>query len=264
MFMENILVCIKAVPIAAQSGTAAQETLQREKSNLQWNIADEAALEAALRLRSGAGTVTVLTMGPAKLADPLRELLGRGVDRAVLLTDPCLSGADTYATTRALSAAIRALGSFDLILCGRRAVDGETGQVPPMLAASMDMPCITNVEDMAEAGGRLTLRRRLEDRAVTVSVSSPAVVSVCEYAYCLRLPGIAAMRRAREKQVQQLTAAGLGLSPEVCGLKGSLTRVVHTDKKFPGLRSCKKETDLSSGAHKLLELCGEVGVCVLP
>lgn len=259
MFMENILVCIKAVPIAAQSG-AAEQTLQREKCSLQWNIADEAALEAALRLRSGAGTVTVLTMGPAKLADPLRELLGRGVDDAVLLTDPCLSGADTYATTQALSAAVRTLGSFDLILCGRRAVDGETGQVPPMLAAAMDMPCITNVEHLEEYGGRLTLRRRLEDRTVTVSVSTPVVVSVCEYAYGLRLPGIAAMRRAREKQVQQLTAAQLGLSPEVCGLKGSLTRVVHMDKKFPGLRSCKREADIAAGVCQLLELCREVGV----
>lgn len=257
MPMENILVCIKAVPAAAQSG-AAEQTLQRDKCSLQWNIADEAALEAALRLRSGAGTVTVLTMGPAKLAEPLRELLGRGVDQAVLLTDPSLSGADTYATTKALSAAIRSLGSFDLILCGRRAVDGETGQVPPMLAAALDMPCITNAEQLAEVDGKLTLRRRLEDRAVTLRVSAPAVVSVCEYAYSLRLPSISAMRRAREKQVRQLTAAGLGLSPESCGLKGSLTRVVHTDKKFPGLRSCQKAASLSSGVRQLLELCREV------
>ena len=258
MLMENILVCIKAVP-AAQSGTAEQ-TIQREKCSLQWNIADEAALEAALRLKSGTGNVTVLTMGPSKLAEPLRELLGRGVDHAVLLTDPCLSGADTYATTYALSAAIRALGRFDLILCGRRAIDGETGQVPPMLAAAMDMPCITNVEHIEECSGKLNLRRRLEDRAVTVSFSSPMVVSVCEYAYGLRLPGIAAMRRAREKQVRQLTAAELGLSPEECGLKGSLTKVVHMDKKFPGLRNCAMEEDFAAGARKLLELCREVGV----
>ena len=259
MPMESILVCIKAVPIATQSG-AAEQTIQREKCSLQWNVADEAALEAALQLKSSAGSVTVLTMGPSKLADPLRELLGRGVDQAVLLTDPCLSGADTYATTKALSAAIRTLGGFDLILCGRRAVDGETGQVPPMLAAALDMPCITNAEQLTKTDGKLTLRRRLEDRAVTLRVSAPAVVSVCEYAYALRLPSISAMRRAREKQVRQLTAAELGLSPEVCGLKGSLTKVVHTDKKFPGLRNCKREEDLSSGARQLLELCREVGV----
>ncbi len=257
--MENILVCIKAVPIATQSG-AAEQTIQREKCSLQWNVADEAALEAALRLKSSAGSVTVLTMGPAKLADPLRELLGRGVDQAVLLTDPSLSGADTYATTKALSAAICALDSFDLILCGRRAVDGETGQVPPMLAAAMDMPCITNAEQLTKTDGKLILRRRLEDRSVTLSVSAPAVVSVCEYAYALRLPSISAMRRAREKQVRQLTAAELGLSPEVCGLKGSLTKVVHTDKKFPGLRSCKREADIAAGVCQLLELCREVGV----
>lgn len=256
--MKNILVCMKAVPASTQVSLDGEQTLQREKLSLQWNIADEAALEAALRLRSPGGSVTVLTMGPGKLEEPLRQLLGRGADRAVLLTDPCLSGADTRATAYALSAAIRALGDFDLILCGRRAVDGETGQVPSMLAAALQIPCITNAEHLEEKEGKLILCRRLETAAVTLRVTPPAVIGLCEYAYPLRLPGILAMRRAREKQVQFLTAADLGLAPEECGLKGSLTKVIHTDKKFPGLRSGKKETDISAAAGKLLEMCREV------
>lgn len=256
--MKNILVCMKAVPASTQLSLDGEQTLQREKLSLQWNIADEAALEAALRLRAPGGTVTVLTMGPGKLEEPLRQLLGRGADRAVLLSDPSLSGADTWATARALSAAVRTLGEFDLILCGRRAVDGETGQVPPMLASALDIPCITNAEHLEEEEGKLTLCRRLETAAVTLTVEGAAVVSLCEYSYPLRLPGILAMRRAREKQVQYLTAADLGLGPKECGLKGSLTKVVHTDKKFPGLRSGKKETNISAAAGKLLEMCREV------
>lgn len=257
--MKNILVCIKAVPAISQNITDSENSLQRDKINLQWNIADAAALEAALQLKEN-GTVTVLTMGPAKLAAPLQELFGRGVDRAVLLTDPCMSGADTYATANALSAAVKALGGFDLILCGRRAVDGETGQVPSMLAAALDMPCITNAQLLQEQEDKLTVCRRLETGTADLCVSSPAVVSVCEYAYTLRMPSIMAMRKARQKQVQQLTAADLGLSPEECGLKGSLTRVVHADKKFPGLRNGKKERDLSEGVRTLLEICREVTI----
>lgn len=259
MRMQNILVCIKAVPAAAsQVSMDAAHTLQREQLGLQWNTADEAALEAALRCRAAGGAVTVLTMGPSKLAGALQELFGRGVDQAVLVTDPAMAGADTYATAKALAAAVKALGSFDLILCGRRAVDGETGQVPSMLAAALDMPCITGAEQLEEADGVLCASRRLESSAVTLTVAVPTVVSVCEYAYPLRLPSIAGMRRARQKQVQQLTSAQLGLSPEECGLRGSLTKVIHADKKFPGLRKCSRETDPSVGARKLLELCREV------
>jgi len=257
--MQNILVCIKAVPAITQNSTDSETSLQRDKLSLQWNIADEAALEAALQLK-GSGTVTVLTMGPAKLAAPLQELFGRGIDRAVLLTDPCMSGADTQATAKALSAAVRALGGFDLILCGRRAVDGETGQVPSMLAAALDMPCITNAQKLQKPEGRLAVCRRLETGTADLCVSSPAVVSVCEYAYTLRMPSITAMRKARQKRIQQFTAGDLGLSPDECGLKGSLTRVVHTDKKFPGIRNGKKETDLSEGVRTLLDICREVTV----
>lgn len=256
--MSNILVCIKAVPVTSQVQLDGKFILKREGVGLQWNIADEAALEAALQLRGSDGTVTVLTMGPLKLTDALQGLLGRGVDRAILLTDPLMAGADTYATAKTLAGAITALGSFDLILCGKRAMDGETGQVPPMLAAALSLPCITAAEQLWENEGMLMLRRRLDNGTATLAVCTPAVVSVCEYSYTLRLPGILSMRRARNKQVERLTAADIGLAPQECGLKGSLTKVVHIDNKFPGLRKGSKETDISLGANNLLRLCREV------
>ena len=197
-------------------------------------------------------------MGPETLTDHLKELLGRGADRAVLLTDPAMAGADTYATAKALAAAIAHLGEFDLILCGRRAIDGETGQVPAMLAAALGLPCVTDAEQLWEEEGRLLLRRRLEQGNATLCIPCPALVSLCEYTYPLRLPGILSMRRAREKQVERLTAADIALSPEECGLKGSLTQVVHISTTFPGLRKGPKETDIPTGVRRLLQLWQEV------
>ena len=236
----NILVCMKTVPATTSVQTDGQFRLKRDGVKLQWNIADEAALEAALDL---GGTVTVLTMGPGKLEEPLKELLARGADRAVLLTDPAMAGADTLATARALSAAIEKLGDFDLILCGRRAIDGETGQVPGMLAAMLDIPCISSVEKIDEEG---QLFRRLEQGTQVLKTNLPAVVSICEYTYTLRLPGILSMRRAKSKTVEKLSAEDLGLSPEQCGLKGSATKVVAMDAKFPGLRKGPKEENIDA------------------
>lgn len=254
----RILVCMKAVPASSQVEVDGQFRLKRDGAVLQWNIADESALEAALRLCGPEGQVCVLTMGPPRLDELLRELLARGAHRAVLVTDPAMAGADTYATAAALSAAVRQLGPFDLILCGRRAIDGETGQVPGMLAAELGLPCITNVDHLTALPDGLEVHRRLEDGSVRLLMPLPGVVSVCEYAYPLRLPSLMARRRARDIPVEMLDARMLGLDPAQCGLAGSLTRVEAMSARFPGLRSCTREQDIQAGAAHLIELCREV------
>lgn len=254
----NILVCVKAVPVTTQVETDGQLCLRRDGVKLQWNIADESALEAALQLKGADGQVTVLTMGPAKLEESLRELLARGADRAVLLTDPKLAGSDTYATGKILGATVRKLGTFDLVLCGNQAIDGETGQVPGMLSGALGLPCITGAEALQLTQTGLRLERRLEQGSVLLQVKLPAVVSLRAYSYVLRLPGIMAMRRAKQKQVELLTADDLGLDCKVCGLQGSLTKVVRTKNQLPGLRNGQKETDVSVAAQTLLQMCKEV------
>ena len=254
----NILVCMKAVPSTGQVQVDGQFKLQRDGAKLQWNIADEAALEAALTEKGAADTVTVLTMGPAKLEDPLRELLARGADRAVLVSDAAFAGADTVATARTIAKATDALGGFDLILCGRRAIDGETGQVPGMLAAALGIPCITNAEALQLQNASVSVARRLENGSVFLTVPCPVCITVCEYTYTLRLPGIMGMRRAKEKNVELLDTAKLGLTTTQCGLKGSLTKVISMDSKFPGLRKGPKETNLKKGTDTLRSLLWEV------
>ena len=256
----NILVCLKAVPSTGEVQVDGQYRLQRDGVKLQWNTADEAALEAALQLRKNGDTITVMTMGPKKLEESMRELLARGADEAVLLSDPAFAGADTYATANTLSAAITHLSGFDLILCGRRAIDGETGQVPGMLAAALGLPCVTNVDSIADVDSGIQMTRRLEFGYATLVAATPLCVSICEYSYNLRLPGITGMRRAKNKTVQILSADDLSLSPSQCGLRGSLTKVIAMDSKFPGLRKGPKEGSIDVGVETLLSVLKEVDV----
>ena len=256
--MKHILVCVKAVPASTSVQVDGEYRLKRDGVSLQWNIADESALEAALRLKDKDGTVTVLTMGPPKLEAPLKELLARGADRAVLITDRLMAGADTRATAAALKAAAEILSPVDLILCGRRAIDGETGQVPGELAAALGIPCISNVESIAEESGELTLCRRLENGVQTLQAKMPLVVSVCEYSYNLRLAGILSMRKARNKAVEQFSAAALGLLAEQCGLKGSVTKVIAMEAKFPGLRKGPREEAVCTGVEEMRRIIREV------
>ena len=237
---KRILVCVKAVPAVAEVELDGQFRLKRDGANLQLNISDLSSLEAALRLKADLpdSTVTVLSMGPAKTEQILQELYALRVDRAVLLSDRVFAGADSLATARILSTAVKHLGGFDCILCGRRAVDAETGQIPGQLAAALDIPAITNVQQLSMEDNRIFCVRRLENSTMELDVTTPCLLSLCEYAYPLRLPSIMGRRWAKGKTVEVLTAADLGLSADLCGLKGSKTKVVHVDTKAPGLRTC--------------------------
>ena len=180
----RILVCVKFVPSVSDGiRTDENHNLIRDGVAHQLNVADESAVELALRLK-GDGAVTAMTMGKADLEDGMRELLARGVDEAVLLTDRRFAGADTYATAKTLAEAVKMLGGFDWILCGRRAIDGETGQVPAELAAMLDLVCVTNVTDAsAQKGEKEWLRctRLVEDGTLELLVPPGAVVTLCEY-----------------------------------------------------------------------------------
>ncbi len=253
----NVLVCVKAVPSTGSVQVDGAFRLQRDGAKLEWNVSDLSALEAALSLKGPEGRVTVVTMGPKKLEEPLRELFARGVDEALLLTDRAFAGADTFATANALEAAVKNHGPFDLILCGRRAIDGETGQVPSMLAAALALPCITGAERITPEGSGLLVRRPVEEGVQMLFVPMPAVISLCEYTYSLRLPGIMGLRRAKGKAVTLLSPAELGIDKENLGLSGSLTRVIQMDSKFPGLRKGPKTDSLSQGIPAILSVIKE-------
>jgi len=157
-----------------------QETksLKREGVPLILNPFDARAVAEAVRLRDAiGGEVIAMTMGPPQAEDALRECLGLGADRCIQLSDRAFALADTIGTSRTLALALQKEGS-DLVLCGRRALDAETGQVPPEVAAFLGRPHVTSSVGLALEGDRLRVRRETDDGEETVEVPLPAVVSV--------------------------------------------------------------------------------------
>lgn len=237
----RILICLKQVPDTTEVKLTGDLTLEREFVAQVLNPADESALELGLELKEKhGGTVTVLTMGPKRAEGMLREALSRGADEAVLMTSPRFAGADTLVTAHCLVEAEKALGGFDLILCGRRAVDGETGQVGPMVAALLERPCVVNATEGEIAEGCLRALQLTEAGSQEWKAPLPAVMTLCEWSHALRLPTISGLRRAAQADVQFCEPEDLGIDPATCGLKASPTRVTHISARPVGVRPCVK------------------------
>lgn len=247
---KRILVCVKMVPLEEETGADCHIN---RNGYAEYNIADQSAIEAALRMRPEY-EVVILTMGTLSQKGLLQELLARGADEAILLSDPAMAGSDTQATAAVLGAAAESLEPFESIFCGRKAIDGETGQVPGELAAMLGLPCITNVRNVQMENGKYSCRRLLEDGEEELGWTGRAVLAFCEYSYPLRLPGILGLRSAEEKQVRVLHVQELGISREKCGLSGSATRVARIEKVHMPFRKGEKETNLERGSEKLLSL----------
>lgn len=180
----NIIVLAKQVPDTRNVGKDAMKadgTVNRAALPAIFNPEDLNALEQALRLKDKyPGTkVTLLTMGPGRAADIIREGLFRGADGGVLLTDRAFAGSDTLATSYALSCTIRAIKDYDLILAGRQAIDGDTAQVGPQVAEKLGHPQVTYCEEIYSAEkGKISLKRRLERGVETIECPMPAVVTI--------------------------------------------------------------------------------------
>jgi electron transfer flavoprotein beta subunit len=225
----RIIVCIKQVPVEA--GLRLEEgrwTLLRQGVASRVNHHDLQALETALILRNAhGGEVVVLTMGPPQAEEALREALAMGADRAVLLTDPAFSGADTLATTAVLGRAVRKLGPpLDLILCGARSSDSDTGQVGPQVAEDLGIPHLAYVTEVRIEGGRCVVRRHLDGQVETLGVAMPALLTVLRAPGRPRLIPLGGIERAFEGDgLMRWGLSQLGLDRTQVGLSGSATRV---------------------------------------
>lgn len=174
----KIIVCIKQVP-DTKGGVKFNPdgTLDRGAMLAIMNPDDKAGLEAALRLKDQFGAeVTVLTMGLPKAADVLREALAMGADKAVLVTDRVLGGADTWATSTTVAGAIRNL-EYDLIITGRQAIDGDTAQVGPQIAEHLGIPVISYAQDIQVEGDKVIVKRMYDDRYHMVEATMPCLVT---------------------------------------------------------------------------------------
>ncbi len=224
----NIIVCIKQVPDTNEMRIDPETgNLIREGVPSIINPDDKHAVEEAVVIKEKhGGKVTVITMGPPQAEEALRECLAMGADEAILLTDRTFSGADTSATSYTLGCAIRKIGEFDLILCGRQALDGNTAQVGPQIAEFLGLTQITYVQAVDISGDTLKARRALEDGYEVLETRLPALLTVTKDINVPRIPSIDTVMDAyREKEIITWTAADLAVDRDRIGLKGSPTRI---------------------------------------
>jgi len=229
----NIVVCIKQVPETQEVRLdPVTHTLKREGVKSMINPFDLYAVEEALRVKEAhGGTVTLLTMGPPQAEEALREALGYGADRAVLLSDKAFAGADTWATSLTLARAIEKLGGADLVFCGKQAIDGDTAQVGPEVAAHLGIPYVAWARKITFTGDdRLEVERLLDHGYDAVEVGLPALITVVKEINEPRVPSFKAKLKARKEPIPVWGLADLELPPEEVGLAGSFTQVV---KVFP-------------------------------
>lgn len=249
----NIIVLAKQVPDTRNVGKDAMKadgTVNRAALPAIFNPEDLNALEQALRLKDAnpGSKVTVLTMGPARAAEIIREGMFRGADGGVVLSDRAFAGSDTLATSYALSAAVKKLGDFDIIIGGRQAIDGDTAQVGPQVAEKLGLPQITYAEEILNVdNGVITVKRRLEDGVETVKAKLPLVVTVngsaapCrprnakavqKFKYAAVPSEVAADEQKKEfidkrpyLKIGEWSASDVNADLAQCGLAGSPTKV---------------------------------------
>ncbi len=260
----KIVVPIKQVPetdnvkMDEETGTMVREGVESIINPL-----DLYAIELALVLREKhGGEVIALTMGPKQAIKALREAMAMGCDSAVLLSDRAFAGADTWATSYVLQAAVRQLGEVDLVICGERATDGETGQVGPAMAAMLGLPTATyvsKVEDLTD--GQMRLQRMVEGGWQVLNLKLPALLTVVREVADPRLPTLRGKQRAKAADIPTWQVSDLDVEAENLGLKGSPTRVVKIHRPKVA-RDCRKlianDTDsIASAADEVVALLNE-------
>ena len=280
----NIIVLAKQVPDTRNVGSRAMNadgTINRAALPAVFNPDDLGALEQALCLKDKyeGSRVTVITMGPQRAADILREALYRGADDAILLSDRAFAGADTLATSYALSAAIRKAGKFDIILCGRQAIDGDTAQVGPQVAQQLGLPQVTCARKIVSVdNNEAIVEHSIENGAEVVKAPLPLLVTVDGSASpCRPRNAYRMLRFHRAATEQEQASAGyefasqgedriftikewnlafVGGDASRCGLAGSPTKVKAVENIVFKAKESKKYTasgdDIKSFVSELL------------
>jgi electron transfer flavoprotein beta subunit len=229
----NIIVLVKQVPDTTDVQLDPKTgSLIREGVKSIINPDDRHALEAGVSLKEEmGGKVTVVSMGPPQAIDAISEAMGMGADRGILLSDAAFAGADTWATSFTLGRAIKRIGKYDLILCGRQAIDGDTAQIGPQVADYLQVPQVSYVFEIEEIKKKtLVVRRRLEDGFERIEATLPALLTVIGELNIPRYPMMGRMIDAcREKApIDVWNAADIGVKTSEIGLEGSLTHVIRT------------------------------------
>lgn len=252
----NIAVCVKQVPDTSEVKIDPETgTMKREGVPSTLNPFDGYAVEEALSLKEKhGGKVTALTMGPPQAAEVLKHVVAMGVDEVALLSDRAFAGADTWATSYTLGLGLVKTGPYDLVICGKQAIDGDTAQVGPGVAVNLGLPFVAYVRKIVEiADGKMKVERLIEDGYEVVEVSLPAVITVVKEINTPRMPSLKGKMKAKKLEIAPLDAAAIGAQPEKIGLSGSPTKVVKVFTPPPKGKREMIEGDAAEQASKLVE-----------
>ena len=230
----KIIVCVKQVP-DTKGGVKFNPdgTLDRGAMLTTMNPADNAGLEAALRLKDQYGAeVTVLTMGLPKAEDVLREAMAMGADNGILVTDRVLGGADTWATSTTIAGAIRNIKDYDIIITGRQAIDGDTAQVGPQIAEHLGIPVISYAEGIEVDGDSVIVKRQYEDRHHMLKAKMPVLITALSELNDSRYMTPGGIFDAVDAEITTWGRADLvDVNDGDLGLKGSPTKIAKASDK---------------------------------
>ncbi|MDD5560527.1 MAG: electron transfer flavoprotein subunit beta/FixA family protein [Candidatus Omnitrophica bacterium] len=253
----NIVVCIKQVPETTEVRINPEtNTLMREGVKSIINPFDMYAIEEAVRLKERfSGKVSVLTMGPPQADSALREAISMGADEGFLVCDRAFAGSDTWATSYTLAGAIKKLGAFDLIICGKQASDGDTAQVGPGISTHLNIPQVTYVKNIEEATDKLMkVERMLEEGFEIIETPLPALLTVVKEINEPRIPSLRGLMKAKSAKITTFTQKELQLDPQQIGLCGSPTQVVKIFTPTPRVGGQILTGEVADIAKQLVDL----------
>lgn len=262
----RIIIPIKQVPETSNVKMDPETgTMVREGVESIINPLDLYSIETGIRLKEKyGGEIIVVSMGPKKAEEALKEAIAMGCDDGALLTDRFFAGSDTFATSYTISKAIEKLKPFDLILCGERATDGDTAQVGPGIASLLGLPLSTFTSKIQVEDGYIKATRLIEGGYEVLNLPMPALITVVKEIADPRLPTLTGKLKAKKLKIKQWTANDIEADPENLGLKGSPTRVVKTFSpkvtREGKVIEVKDENSLNQAVDEIIELLKEKAV----
>ena len=251
----KIIVMMKQVPDSQEVEIdPVTKTLNRTKARNVVNVADDNALEAALRIKDKTDAhITVISMGPPMAETALIECMAKGADRGILVSDRAFAGADTYPTGLTLAATIKKIGDFDIVFAGEETSDSSTGHVGPGVAEFLGIEQITYVQSVDFTDSMVVGERELEDGIEIVKAPSPVLITVLINANVPRDQNLRRKIDAINKGIDTWTLQDLGLPPEWVGLKGSPT-IVRGMKTVKEKERAAKKITLDNMGEMVAEL----------
>ncbi len=225
--MKNIIVCTKQVPNTVDfKFIQSEKRIVRQNVELITNPFDENSLEEALKIKEKSeANVIALSIGPEQSENVLKDAIAMGVDDAVHVSDENILQSDSWSTAHILSEAIKKIGDYDIIFCGKQSIDGETGHIGPMLSEMLNVPCITNVSSIEIIDDSVKAKTITDTGYMIISSKFPVILTSLKNLNEPRYPSLKGKVKAKKFPIKKWNLEELGIAPGHVGEKGSPSKV---------------------------------------